>query len=63
VKRAEELGVPRGKERAKLTQGESITFDVVVDGVKTKRTVKSEDCVGESEVPGVCPFSFASHRF
>lgn len=54
AKRAEELGVPRGPIRGKLTRGEAITFEVD-DGAggKTQCTVKPEDCVAPSEVAQV----------
>lgn len=54
AKKAEELGVPKGPIRGKLTRGEAITFEVD-DGAggKTQRTVKPEDCVGPSEVAQV----------
>jgi ribonuclease Z len=53
VKKAEELGVPFGPKRGKLTKGESVTVKVKVDGRIVERVVKPEECVGESEVPVV----------
>ncbi|KAF4591050.1 hypothetical protein EYR40_009650 [Pleurotus pulmonarius] len=53
VKRAEALGVPFGRLRGQLTKGQSVTFDVKVGDNVEKRTVRPEECVGESESPGV----------
>lgn len=54
AKRAQELGVPRGPLRGKLTKGETITFAVDdASGGKVERTVRPEDCVGPSEAPKV----------
>lgn len=55
VKKAEELGIPRGPIRARLTRGETITFTVTDEGGHAiERTVRPEDCVGPSEVAQVC---------
>ena len=53
VKSAEELGVPSGPKRGKLTRGESVTVKVKVDGQFVDRVVRPEECVGESETPVV----------
>ena len=54
VKKAEELGVPRGPIRARLTRGETVTFEVDDgQGGKVEKSVKSEECVGPSEMPQV----------
>lgn len=54
AKKAEELGVPRGPIRGKLTRGEAITFEVDDgNGGKLERTVRPEDCIGPSEVAQV----------
>ncbi|KAK7062530.1 hypothetical protein VNI00_000018 [Paramarasmius palmivorus] len=63
VAKSLELGVPKGRERSKLAQGESITFTVEIDdGVdedgnpkkkQIERTVKPEDILGPSEAPSV----------
>ncbi|KAG6818817.1 hypothetical protein H0H93_001378 [Arthromyces matolae] len=53
AKAAKELGVPNGPLRAELTKGNSITFKVEVDGEMIERVVRPEDCIGESESPGV----------
>ncbi|KAH0583074.1 hypothetical protein H2248_010964 [Termitomyces sp. 'cryptogamus'] len=53
AKAAEELGVPSGPLRAQLTRGHSITVKVMVDGEMVERVVRPEDCIGESESPGV----------
>ncbi|KAG5640501.1 hypothetical protein DXG03_008289 [Asterophora parasitica] len=52
VKAAVSLGVPSGPLRGQLTKGNSITFKVKVDGEDVERTVRPEDCIGESEAPG-----------
>ncbi|KAF9487434.1 hypothetical protein BDN71DRAFT_1458518 [Pleurotus eryngii] len=53
VKRAEALGVPFGRLRGQLTKGQTVTFDVKVGDNVEKRTIRPEECVGESESPGV----------
>ncbi|KAG6877546.1 hypothetical protein C0993_006239 [Termitomyces sp. T159_Od127] len=53
AKAAEELGVPSGPLRAQLTRGNSVTVKSMVDGEMVERTVRPEDCIGESESPGV----------
>ncbi|KAI8986907.1 beta-lactamase-like protein [Trametes punicea] len=51
VKKAEELGLPRGPIRGRLTRGETVTFEVDDGkGGKIQRTVRPEDCVGPGEV-------------
>ncbi|TFK39749.1 hypothetical protein BDQ12DRAFT_734488 [Crucibulum laeve] len=52
VQKAEELGI-YGKNRALLTRGQTVTFQVTIDGKKVERTVKPEEIIGKSEVPGV----------
>lgn len=51
VKKAEQLGVPSGPKRGKLTRGESVTVKVQVEGKFVERVVRPEECVGESETP------------
>ncbi|RPD65585.1 hypothetical protein L226DRAFT_479775 [Lentinus tigrinus ALCF2SS1-7] len=52
VKKAEELGVPRGPIRGRLTKGEAVTFEVDDgQGGKIQRTVQPEECVGPTEAP------------
>jgi ribonuclease Z len=54
AKKAEELGIPSGRMRGALTRGEAVTFKVKDgQGGSFERTVRPEDCIGESEVPGV----------
>ncbi|KAG6896461.1 hypothetical protein C0992_008112 [Termitomyces sp. T32_za158] len=53
AKAANELGVPSGPIRAQLTRGNSVTIQVMVDGEMVERVVRPEDCIGESESPGV----------
>lgn len=54
VEKAQELGVPRGPIRSLLTRGETITFEVRDGrGGKIQRTVRPEECLGESENPRV----------
>ncbi|KAG6872909.1 hypothetical protein C0995_005315 [Termitomyces sp. Mi166 len=53
AKAADELGVPSGPLRAQLTKGNSVTVNVMVDGQMVERIVQPEDCIGESESPGV----------
>lgn len=54
AKKAEELRIPRGPIRKRLTLGEAITFEVDDgQGGKIQRTVRPEDCVGPSESPQV----------
>ncbi|KAL0960609.1 hypothetical protein HGRIS_005641 [Hohenbuehelia grisea] len=53
VKRAEALGVPFGRLRGLLTKGQAVTFPVKVGDETIERTVRPEECVGESESPGV----------
>ena len=54
VKKAEELGVPRGPLRGRLTKGEAITFEVDDgQGGKIQRTVQPEQCVGPPEAAQV----------
>ena len=47
VKKAVELGVPKGKERGQLTKGESITL-------KDGRVITPDMCLGPSTPPTVC---------
>ncbi|KAG5654002.1 hypothetical protein H0H81_008584 [Sphagnurus paluster] len=49
---AKNLGVPPGPLRGQLTKGNTITFQVKVDGEMVERTVRPEDCIAESEAPG-----------
>jgi ribonuclease Z len=53
AKRAQLLGL-EGRLRGKVARGETVTF-MVDDGKggQMERTVKPEDCIGPSEVPGV----------
>lgn len=53
VKKAEALGVPFGPKRGHLTKGQTITFSVKVGDEMVERVVRPEECVGESEAPGV----------
>ncbi|TFY69819.1 hypothetical protein EVJ58_g184 [Rhodofomes roseus] len=50
--KAEQLQVPHGAERSRLTRGETITF-TVDDGAgnRIERTVAPEECMGPSETP------------
>ncbi|KAF5379502.1 hypothetical protein D9615_006481 [Tricholomella constricta] len=52
VKAATALGVPSGPLRGQLTKGNTIKFTVKVDDEMVERTVRPEDCIGESEAPG-----------
>ncbi|KAF8075182.1 hypothetical protein FPV67DRAFT_1476334 [Lyophyllum atratum] len=52
VRAATALGVPSGPLRGQLTKGMTVTFKVKVDGEMVERTVRPEDCIGESEAPG-----------
>jgi len=55
VKRAEELGL-YGPLRGRVAKGETVTFTVDDGtGAKLERTVKPEDCLGESETTKVSP--------
>lgn len=54
IKKATALGVPFGPMRGRLTKGETITFTVKVGDETIERVVRPEECVGESESPGVC---------
>jgi ribonuclease Z len=56
AKKATELGV-FGYLRAKLTAGETVTFNVKVGDEVVSRTVHPEDLIGESESPGVSNFT------
>ncbi|KAM5533878.1 hypothetical protein V8D89_012418 [Ganoderma adspersum] len=50
--KAEELGIPRGPLRSRLTKGETVTFEVDDgSGGKIQRTVRPDECVGPSESP------------
>ncbi len=52
--KAEQLGIPRGPLRARLTKGETVTFEVDDgSGGKIQRTVRPDECVGPSESPQV----------
>lgn len=51
--KAKELKIPNGPLRAKLTRGEAITFNVVIDGETISRTVQPDDVVGKPDTPGV----------
>lgn len=52
--KAEELGIPRGPLRSRLTKGETVTFEVDDgSGGKIQRTVRPDECVGPSESPQV----------
>ena len=54
VKKAEELGLPRGPIRSQLTKGETVTFEVDDgQGGRVQRTVRPEDCIGPTETPQV----------
>ncbi|KAF8631971.1 hypothetical protein AX15_002105 [Amanita polypyramis BW_CC] len=61
AKKAQELGIPNGPIRRRLINGETVTFKIKVkeaedDNVsetEVDRTVKAEECVGESETPSV----------
>lgn len=57
VKRAEELGV-QGRNRGMLSKGQAVRF-MVNDGHggKVERVVQPEECIGESEKPGVSSWS------
>ena len=63
VKKADELGVPFGPERGKLTKGESVTVKVKVNGQFVERVVQPEECVGENETPVVsdCYIEYLSY--
>jgi ribonuclease Z len=55
VKRAEELGL-FGPLRGRVARGETVTFTVDDGtGVKVQKTVRPEDCLGESETKKVRP--------
>lgn len=57
ARKAQELGLPKGPIRARLTKGETVTFEVDDgNGGKVQKTVRPEDCVGPSEMPQVCLF-------
>ena len=52
--KAQALGIPRGPVRARLTKGETVTFEVDDGkGGKVQRTVQPEECVGPSKSPQV----------
>ncbi|KAI0746847.1 beta-lactamase-like protein [Daedaleopsis nitida] len=52
VRKAQELGLPKGPIRAQLTKGETVMFEVDDgNGGKVQKTVRPEDCVGPSEMP------------
>ncbi|KAF8639102.1 hypothetical protein AX17_001745 [Amanita inopinata Kibby_2008] len=61
AKKAQELGIPNGPIRRRLINGETITFKTkerkmegdTVREVEVERTVKPDECVGESETPAV----------
>jgi ribonuclease Z len=54
AQKAKELGIPNGRIRSKLTQGETIRFTVKDEkGELMEKVVRPEDCIGESESPGV----------
>ncbi|KAF8887345.1 hypothetical protein BD779DRAFT_1527626 [Infundibulicybe gibba] len=53
IKKAEALGVPFGPLRGQLTKGQTISFSVKVGDEQVERTVRPEECIGESEPPGV----------
>lgn len=52
VEKARELGV-QGRDRGKLTQGETVTFQVKVGEEIVERMVKPEDVLAEPEKPSV----------
>ena len=53
AKRAQELGL-QGRLRGRVARGETVTYTVDDGkGGQVERTVRPEDCVGESESPGV----------
>jgi ribonuclease Z len=62
VEKAQELGVPSGPKRGKLTRGESVTVRVKVDGKFVERIVRPEECVGESETPVVSYLQFSARK-
>lgn len=61
AQRAKELGIPNGPMRSKLIKGETITFkrkihkieDGIVREIEVERTVRPEECIGESDTPAV----------
>ncbi|KAI0360608.1 hypothetical protein OH77DRAFT_1393497 [Trametes cingulata] len=51
ARKAEELGIPNGPIRGRLTKGETVTLEVDDgQGGKMQRTVRPEECVGPNEV-------------
>ncbi|KAK2462756.1 hypothetical protein APHAL10511_005274 [Amanita phalloides] len=61
AKKAQELGIPNGPIRRRLISGETVTFKTMIQKVEgdassmveVERTVRPEECVGESESPSV----------
>ncbi|EGO29330.1 hypothetical protein SERLADRAFT_412876 [Serpula lacrymans var. lacrymans S7.9] len=56
VKKAEALGLKPGPLRSKVTRGETVTVmvdDGLGQGKMMERTIRPEDCMGQSESPGV----------
>ncbi|GLB41597.1 putative tRNase Z endonuclease [Lyophyllum shimeji] len=52
VQSANALGVPSGPLRGQLAKGNTVKFNVKVDGEFVERTVRPEEVLGESEAPG-----------
>lgn len=65
AKKAKELGIPNGPMRKQLIKGETITFkrtiqtieDGAVREIEVERTVRPEECVGESDTPAVSAYT------
>lgn len=57
AEKALELGIPSGKLRSLLTQGQTVTFDVKEGEETVTRTVTPEEVLGVAEKTAVCcPF-------